>query len=170
MEEKSSTIDSGTYEVAQARLDEAIEEYKTGSYLLAYTYASEIIQLLEQAKPGNQNNILLPGLGVCSIISIIGYYYYSRRNNAADPFGDTPIVDLDEIFKYKSHLRTDEKAVLRFIGESGGAFITEVRERFDIPKSSAWRMVKRLEEEEVVSVSTVGRETYLQLKDPGMMR
>jgi uncharacterized membrane protein len=76
------------------------------------------------------------------------------------------LVDLDRIFKYKDHLRTDEKAVLRFIGESGGAFITDVREHFDIPKSSAWRMMRRLEEEEVITVSMVGRETYLQLREP----
>ena len=54
-----------------------------------------------------------------------------------------------------------------FINKS---FITDVRERFDIPKSSAWRMVKRLEEEGVVTVSKVGRETYLQLREPEGLR
>ena len=72
-------------------------------------------------------------------------------------------VDLDEEFKKRIHLRTDDKVILRYIQESGGAFITEVRERFNIPKSSAWRMVKRLEEEGLLTSTTVGRETYLQL-------
>jgi uncharacterized membrane protein len=168
--EKSNTLDSGTFDLAQVRLDEAIAEYESGRYSSAYTYASESIQLLEQAKPNSQNNNLIYGIGILLIITIFGYYFYSFRNKTVDTIEDAPNIDLDKIFKYKSHLRTDEKAVLRFIGESGGAFITQVRERFDIPKSSAWRMVKRLEEEEVISVSMVGRETYLQLKDPEVMR
>ncbi len=68
------------------------------------------------------------------------------------------------VFRKNPHLRTDDKAILRFLEETGGAFITEVREKFDIPKSSAWRMVRRLEEDGIIASSKVGRETYLQLK------
>ena len=75
-------------------------------------------------------------------------------------------MDLDAEFRKRPHLRTDDKAILRFVQESGGAFITEVRDRFDIPKSSAWRMIKRLEDEGLIKSATVGRETYLQLGEP----
>ena len=77
-----------------------------------------------------------------------------------------PDVDLDVEFGKRPHLRTDDKAILRFIQDSGGAFITQIRDRFDIPKSSAWRMIKRLEEEGLIQSTTVGRETYLQLGEP----
>jgi uncharacterized membrane protein len=103
---------------------------------------------------------------ILGAVGISGFIIYYRQNNIKIPKGEAPKVDLGKVFKHKDHLRIDEKMVLRFIQESGGAFITEVRERFDIPKSSAWRMVKRLKEEDLVAVSTVGRETYLQLINP----
>ena len=42
-------------------------------------------------------------------------------------------------------------------------FASELRERFDLPKSSAWRMIRRLEKEDIVETKKVGRETYVQI-------
>jgi len=75
---------------------------------------------------------------------------YSRWGKIKTSDENTPQVDLDMVFKNKGHLRTDEKVVLRFIQETGGAFMTEIRERFDIPKSTAWRMMNRLQEEGII--------------------
>jgi uncharacterized membrane protein len=178
--EKTSSLNSETIDSATAKLDEALTEYNIGQYLSAYTLATETIQILAEAKPEAAQNMLPYSFGFLAIIGISGYVIYSHKNNskvvreegpqAQVSSEDIPKVDLDKVFKDKDHLRTDEKAVLRFIEESGGAFITEVRDRFDIPKSSAWRMVKRLKEEGLVTVSMVGRETHLQLRDPGARR
>jgi uncharacterized membrane protein len=61
----------------------------------------------------------------------------------------------------------DDREAVRFIASSGeGVFISELRERFDLPRSSAWRMVRRLEDMGVIGTEKVGRETFLKLKTP----
>jgi tetratricopeptide (TPR) repeat protein len=149
---------------AQTLLDLAETAYAEGDYLTAIDYANEAYDITQEARGG------FPFTYILIIIMILavggGYILVSRKNNdekVEKPDSVQPIVDLVEEFKKRPHLRTDDKAILRYIQESGGAFITEVRERFDIPKSSAWRMVKRLEEEGLLSSTTVGRETYLQI-------
>ena len=124
-----------------------------------------------EPETGGNQTLMILGLAVAALL-VAGYIYMNRKQPGlpAKPETPAPQVDLDAVFRDKPRLRTDDKAILRYVQESGGAFITEVRERFDMPKSSAWRMVKRLEEEGLLEVSTVGRETYLQLKDQGVER
>jgi uncharacterized membrane protein len=106
--------------------------------------------------------------GLAGILVILGYFGIShiKRNTRPVSEADKPKVDLDKLFRENPHLRTDEKAVLRYIQESNGVFVKDVRDRFDMPRSTAWRMAKRLEEEGLVEVSIVGRETYLELRYP----
>jgi len=153
---------------ANQLLDEAIDAYESGEYEVSLTKAGQAYEAALNAEPetgGNQTLIIMGGAVV--IVLVAGYIYLSSRKPSlpAKPEAQAPQVDLDAVFRGRPHLRTDDKAVLRYVQESGGTFITELRERFDIPKSSAWRMVKRLEEEGLLEVSTVGRETYIQLKD-----
>ncbi len=72
--------------------------------------------------------------------------------------------DLDRLFEEHPHLRVDDKEVLRFIAESGGEiFAAELRERFNVPRTSLWRMIRRLEREEVVDVSSVGGQSLVKI-------
>ncbi len=169
LEDTTGLQGSDTLVSAQSKLDEAKQEYESGEYSAAYLLAVEVVQILQETEQKTGLNPMLYGFSALVVIGVGGFIIYQKRNKTdkmPEPDEITPNVDLDKVFKYKDHLRTDEKAVLRFIEESNGAFITEIRERFEIPKSTAWRMVKRLSEEGVVAVSQVGRETYLQLRNP----
>ena len=78
-------------------------------------------------------------------------------------------VDLEKVFSQHNHLRMDEKEVLKFIANAKeGVFVSELRKRFDLPKSSAWRMMRRLEGEGIIITKSVGRETFVQMK-PAVM-
>jgi uncharacterized membrane protein len=58
----------------------------------------------------------------------------------------------------------DEKEVLKFIANAKeGVFVSELRKRFDMPKSSAWRMMRRLEGVGLIKSKPVGRETFVQM-------
>jgi uncharacterized membrane protein len=173
IETKAGQVNEEALTQANQLLDEAIDAYESGEYGVSLTKAEQAYEAALAAEPetgGNQTLIILGGAVV--VLLVAGYLYLSSRKpgHPAKPEAQAPEVDLDAVFRDSPHLRTDDKAVLRYIQESGGAFITEVRERFDIPKSSAWRMVKRLEEEGLLEVSNVGRETYLQLKEQGVER
>jgi uncharacterized membrane protein len=177
LEDSTGLHGSETLVSAQGKLDEAKQEYESGDYSAAYSLAVEAVQLLQETEQetGQKTglNPMYYGFWALLVIGLGGFIFIQKRSKTGKtPELDelTPSVDLDKVFKYKDHLRTDEKAVLRYIEESNGAFITEIRERFDIPKSTAWRMIKRLEEYGVVAVSRVGRETYLNLRSPEGLR
>jgi len=63
-------------------------------------------------------------------------------------------------------LMKEDKAVLEFLAEKDGkAFEAEIRERFpDMPRTSLWRLIKRLEKLEIVEVKKIGLENQVILK------
>jgi len=161
-------IASETITEAENKLDLAETQYEAGDYSETLQSAEEAYSLVFDApvvEQGGNMTLYIAGAVIVVIIGA-GYWFMSQRGEPSlkKPETQQPTVDLDMVFRKNPHLRTDDKAVLRFLEETGGAFITEVRERFDIPKSSAWRMVRRLEEDGIINSSKVGRETYLQLR------
>ena len=157
---------------AQAVLDSAEAAHLAGDYQKAMDDADQAYELAmaveAEPEPGGFPITYIVG-GAVVLVAVGAFLMMGRKKPEVKierPESVQPDVDLDEEFRKRPHLRTDDKAILRFIQDSGGAFITEVRERFDIPKSSAWRMIKRLEDEGLVQSTTVGRETYLQLGEP----
>lgn len=63
-------------------------------------------------------------------------------------------------------LMKEDKAVLEFLAEKDGkAFEAEIRERFpDMPRTTLWRLIKRLEKLEIVEVKKIGLENQVILK------
>jgi uncharacterized membrane protein len=67
-------------------------------------------------------------------------------------------------------LRPDDVRVIAFISEKGGKVLEpEVRMRFALPKTSAWRQIKRLERLGYVKVTRIGSQNQVELsgKKPG---
>ena len=169
IESRRGQIAPETITEAQNRMDQAETSYEAGDYSEALQSAEQAYSLVYDApivEPSGNMTLYLAAAAIVVIIGV-GYWYMSHRGEPKLQKPDTrqPEVDLDMVFRKNPHLRTDDKAILRYLEETGGAFITEVRDRFDIPKSSAWRMVRRLEEDGIISSSKVGRETYLQLRE-----
>ena len=74
--------------------------------------------------------------------------------------------DVEQIFKCHPQLNTEEKDVIQFLAENDGkAFESQIREKFpDIPRTSLWRLVKRLETLELIKVRKIGLENQVELK------
>jgi len=74
--------------------------------------------------------------------------------------------NVDKILKANPQLKKEDKDVILFLAEKDGkAFEAEVRERFpDMPRTSLWRLVRRLERLEIVEVKKIGLENQVQLK------
>jgi uncharacterized membrane protein len=61
-------------------------------------------------------------------------------------------------------LRPDDIQVLNYISEKGGkVFEPEIRTRFVLPKTSAWRQIKRLERLGYVRITKVGSQNQIEL-------
>ena len=77
---------------------------------------------------------------------------------------DDVYIDLDMIFQKNPSLRVDDKEVLRFLSEHGGeAFANEIRDRFDIPRTSAWRMIRRLIDSGIVEEKKIGGQSLIYI-------
>ncbi|MDG6909007.1 MAG: hypothetical protein JRN16_07490 [Nitrososphaerota archaeon] len=64
----------------------------------------------------------------------------------------------------RGDLRPDDVQVLGFIREKGGKVLEpEIRTRFALPKTSAWRQIKRLERMGYVKVTKVGSQNQIEL-------
>jgi uncharacterized membrane protein len=74
--------------------------------------------------------------------------------------------NVEKITKAYPQLKKEDKDVIEFLAEKGGkAFEAEIRERFpDMPRTSLWRLVRRLERLEIVEVKRIGLENQVQLK------
>jgi uncharacterized membrane protein len=94
---------------------------------------------------------------VCAAGAVVLLFFFLKRRGS---------VSVEKIFRSNPYLRDEDKAVILFIAEKGGkAFEAEIRERFpDMPRTSLWRLVKRLEKMEIVKVRRVGLENQVELK------
>lgn len=167
---------------AEVELEEAWRAYEAGEYDIAKELATQalLVARLSKTVPWYENamNLSLAGLGVTTVCAFL---FLRRRTGTPDVSepqevgevgktvdgGGKPGLKLDDLLNQFRHLRTDDREVIRYIYEKGGGvFASELRKHFDLPKSSAWRMIRRLEKEGVVETRTVGRETYVQLRRP----
>lgn len=78
---------------------------------------------------------------------------------------ETHEVDLGRIAK-EGRLREEDFRIMEFLAENGGeAFESAVRERFNLPKTTIWRMAKRLEKEGYITVGTVAGQNLLRVRN-----
>ena len=69
------------------------------------------------------------------------------------------------ILEERPHLRPEDQEVLRYLAEKeGAAFESEIRSKFQLPKTTIWRLVKRLEREELVEIRKAGGQNLIKLK------
>jgi uncharacterized membrane protein len=65
----------------------------------------------------------------------------------------------------KPHLRPEDQQVLKFLAEKeGAAFESEVRSKFQLPRTTIWRLVKRLEREDLVEIRKAGGQNLIKLR------
>lgn len=161
---------------AELHLENAEVSYSNGNYIDSHTYATTAYQKsLSSKKPSGVNSILLFSF---IIIVGIGLTLYIRKRMSTDlnitKIGETSIkmeksktvADLERIFKTYPDLRFDDKETIRFLAEQKGeAFANEIRERFDMPRSSAWRMIRRLINEGIVEERKIGNQSLIQIQE-----
>jgi len=85
----------------------------------------------------------------------IGFLFMTRRTPTAE-----------KILKDHPELRQEDREVIRFIAERGGKVLeAEIRERFPgLPRTTAWRLIRRLEKMEIVIVKKIGLQNQIELK------
>ena len=159
---------------AEDTLSSAETYYNQGLYVEAETSAKQASQLALLAdEPRGGNTMLYLGIFVIVAVAGGGYYYMQKmRPKDSPPPPPTPIpeidaktVDLEKIFAINSDLRLEDREVIKFLAENNGeAFATEIRDRFDMPRSSAWRLIRRLVSYEIVEEVKVGNQSLVRIR------
>jgi len=104
--------------------------------------------------------------GVVLVGGVVGWITLRKRRRAAESYVKKKrVIDVEKLLASKPDLRPDDKEVLRFLAEAGGeAFEAELRSRFNLPKTSMWRMVRRLQRERLVGVKKVGGQNLVYIR------
>ncbi len=72
---------------------------------------------------------------------------------------------VSDAIRQKGKLKPEEKDILLYISEKeGAAFEGEIRNKFILPKTSLWRLIKRLERENLIEVTKIGGQNLIKLK------
>jgi len=129
-----------------------------GSWEISYTLPVTVqLQPDPQAQPQpapspqtgvNLSTLWIPAVGVAAAVGAFLFYRMRRF----------PQIDTDV------KLRPEEEALLNFLAESGKkALESDLRKKFVIPKTSMWRMSKRLERMGYVKINRYGSQNELEL-------
>lgn len=156
---------------AEAELQSARQLFQAGSYPEAEMAAIGAVQLASTSKAPN-NTMLYAGVVILAAAAVGGYIYLKRVRPTPEesvPVAPaatfTPVnVDLAKIFDKHEDLRLEDKEVLRYLaGNNGEAFASEIRERFDLPRSTAWRLIRRLVREGIVEEAKIGNQSLIRI-------
>jgi uncharacterized membrane protein len=122
-------------------------------------YVSYILSVPDNAQDTTSeknNNSLFYIAGfliIASIVSIYIYKYSKKPNQTVDTQSKSmeKRIDISKIFEKRDSLRIEDREVIKFLSENNGeVFATEIRNRFDMPKSTTWRLIRRLKDLEIV--------------------
>ena len=159
---------------AQNELAKANQAFDQERYLDAEQYASSAKRLIEQALPKTteplllilqNNSTLLLAIAASAAIFISLASLYRHPKDKLKYEKTTRTVDITKIFESKQHLRIEDRDVLQYLADSGGeAFESEIREKFKLPKTTVWRMTRRLVREDLVEIQKIGGQNLIKIK------
>lgn len=155
----------GDVSQAEELLDHTKEVYSYGGY-------EEALNLANYARDAATTKInpflIVAAIGMSA--AAVLYVLYRRLPGAGKAPAQESVVqddgsNLQSVFVEKPHLREDDRMVLKYIVDRGGeALLAEIRNKFGLPKSTAWRLMRRLEREELVEITKFGNQNMVRYK------
>ena len=151
-------------ETAIDLLQQAEDAYDAGDYEESSSLAAQATSAASSATAPEGEGLNPMFLAVAALVVIAAAAFFLMRGKPSKPVVSVARYDIDSLFEDKPHLRLDDKEVIRFLADNGGeAFAAEIRERFNVPRTSLWRMIRRLEREEVVEVQSIGGQSLVRI-------
>ncbi len=143
---------------AQIILQQAKNNYTEGNYEKAIELAERAkIEAEKATTPEKKPYIWILGItAIAVIIAFLSIKLLKKPKKA---------INVEEIFRQNPQLRYDDREVIQFIAERGGESLeTDIRERFRLPRTTAWRLVKRLQREGIIETQKVGGQNLIKIK------
>ena len=120
----------------------------------------------EQAQAYEPPWLLIVAISLLSIpIAASAFRLLKRKKPAKAKESAKGEVDLDKLFEREKNLRREEEQVIRFLAEKNGtAFEAELYEKLELPRTTTWRLLKRLEKMEIVEIKKSRRQNIISIK------
>jgi uncharacterized membrane protein len=133
------------------------------------TYIAE--HSLYQQTQGYETWQLIAIVSFPIIASIAFALWFLRRKKPPQPKQLKDEVDLDKLFEREKYLRPEEVQVIRFLAEKHGtAFEAELYEKLNLPRTTTWRLLKRLEKMEIVDIRKSRRQNVVSIRKKYMKK
>jgi uncharacterized membrane protein len=102
------------------------------------------------------NPLIIISIIAIAAVSVTAFMFVKRSKKPS----------VKKVLKTNPQLQPDDQKIVQFLIEKGGtAFEAEIREKFpDMPRTSLWRLVRRLERLDIVEVNKIGLENQVKLK------
>jgi uncharacterized membrane protein len=96
-------------------------------------------------------------------IGVLAYWQINKRRKRIDD--EIQQVNIEKIFQEHRDLRPEEQQALQLLTENHGrAYEAELYEKLNLPRTSTWRMIKRLEKMEIVSITKSRRQNMVKIR------
>ncbi len=151
-------------DTANDLLQQAVDAYDVGDYEEASARAGAARSAAASATAPETGGLDMMLVAAAALIVVATAAFFLMRRKPPQPVVSVVSYDLEALFADRPHLRLDDKEVIRFLAENGGeSFAAEIRERFNVPRTSLWRMIRRLQREEVVEVHNIGGQSLVRI-------
>jgi uncharacterized membrane protein len=154
-ETKTVTLDKGE----STKVEFKVNKDELGTYNVDVAGLVDDFTITETPSNGTESKSFpveyLVVIAVSVSILIVIFFIFRRRK-----------YNPENIFKVNPRMNQEEKDVIQFLVDNDGkAFEAEIRQKFsDIPRTSLWRLIKRLEKMGLVSIKKIGLENRVELK------
>lgn len=159
---------------AQDLLNQANNMYVIGGYLQASNLATQAKTEAEKAEMFRSQeadeSFLFFGVFGAILISIIvfGFFFYRSRKKPKVPElkKKKRQIDAERIFKIHKDLMPEERQAIQFLVENNGeVFEAELYDHVKLPRTTTWRLVKRLEGMGIVRITKFRRQNLIRVKN-----
>jgi len=107
--------------------------------------------------------ILVSSLAIVTIFGII--FKFLRSKKPEKPQITDKILDVDKLFNQHKHLRSEEIQVINFLGENNAtAYEAQIYEKLNLPRTTTWRLLKRLQVMEIVNIEKSRRQNIVTIR------
>jgi uncharacterized membrane protein len=139
--------------------------------LVEISYVAERI-FTEEPTGGISSWLLFVAVTLLLILIVAGAVWFLRRRIPKPPKEtEAGSVDVEKLLDREKDLRQEEVQVIRFLAEqNGSAFEAELYERLALPRTTTWRLLKRLEKMEIVEIRKTRRQNIVSVRKKYMKK
>jgi uncharacterized membrane protein len=158
---------------AQDLLDQAHSVYNNGNYSEALNLATQAIAESEEAEivlsEETDLRLVYGILGSILIAStvVFGFFFVRSRRKLqlVEVKKKKRRIDSERIFLVHKNLLPEEKQAIQFLVENNGkAFEAELYDYLKLPRTTTWRLVKRLEGMDIIKRSKFRRQNLIRIR------